>query len=340
MAENDNKEYVQDGTVDKAQLSKFLNRLKGADRSMAQFASDCGDISASTLSRIVNGKISKPLPFETLKMLYDHRDPESHVNFEMLARANGMVPKEDYERIQQRRSMGLRMEAERRKEEDIKTLICNELFDRGHSIRAMRMSMMLRNSSAHNTSSFGTTASSDFIIKMADRGSKFEWRFVICTMHVETERVRYISDGETSDAESMTDEQIKSRAAFMMSRFLNSYSRNFLIDAWNPGYFENIKYSYVFVDETYYNMFRLALKDAPFNNEVTTILIDENTHKVVKEEWLNCPQAAGSTSVFDEHIDERDDIEVDPDMDQNGQYMFFFGNDDNKEGDANGNKPE
>ena len=339
MAENDNKVYVQDGAVDKAQLSKLLNRLKGANRSMAQFASDCGEISASTLSRIVNGKISKPLPLDTLKMLYDHRDPDSQVDFDILARANGMVPKEDYERIQQRRSAGYRMSIERRKEEEIRTLICNELFDRGHSIRVMRR-FVIPLGASRSTSSFGTTAASDFIIKMADRGFGFEWRFVVVTMHVETLQYRYVSDSEKPEAEPMTEEQIKSRAAFSMSRLINNYSRNFLIDAWDPSYLENVKYSYVFVDETYYNMFRLALKEAPLHNEVTTILIDENEQKVVKEEWLNCPQAADATSVFDEHVDEHDDIETDPEIDQNGQYMFFFGSDDNKEDDADGKKPE
>ena len=58
-------EYVQVRTPDKIDIAHLVNIAKGPDRTMAQFADEC-QISASTLSRIVNGKTTKPLAYDTI----------------------------------------------------------------------------------------------------------------------------------------------------------------------------------------------------------------------------------------------------------------------------------
>ena len=78
MAEERDTEYVQVRTPDIMRISEYVIKAKGINRTMAQFAEDCG-IGASTLSRIANGKISKPLSEDTVKAIYEHRAPESKI---------------------------------------------------------------------------------------------------------------------------------------------------------------------------------------------------------------------------------------------------------------------
>ena len=69
MAEERDTEYVQVRTPDIMRISEYVIKAKGINRTMAQFAEDCG-IGASTLSRIANGKISKPLSEDTVKAIF------------------------------------------------------------------------------------------------------------------------------------------------------------------------------------------------------------------------------------------------------------------------------
>ena len=102
MAEERDTEYVQVRTPDIMRISEYVIKAKGINRTMAQFAEDCG-IGASTLSRIANGKISKPLSEDTVKAIYEHRAPESKIDLDMFMLANGMRDKKEHER---RASMG------------------------------------------------------------------------------------------------------------------------------------------------------------------------------------------------------------------------------------------
>ena len=129
------REYVQTRIPDKQRLSELLGQCKGSDRTMAQYAEECGTISPSTLSRILNGKITKPLTLELLKTIYDHRDKNANVSFYSLCTANGMVDKETLER----RSKGVaqrRFDLKRDLENNIRSFICNELFDRGVALKS------------------------------------------------------------------------------------------------------------------------------------------------------------------------------------------------------------
>ena len=96
--ENEKKvEYIQVRTPDIMKIGEYVVKAKGANRTMAQFAEECG-IGASTLSRIANGKIRKPLTEEVIRSIYEHRDEESNITLNAFMRLNGFMEKERYER--------------------------------------------------------------------------------------------------------------------------------------------------------------------------------------------------------------------------------------------------
>ena len=77
--------YQQLRTPDYAALANCVNRAKGPNRTMAQFAEDTG-ISASTLSRIVNMNIKKPMAIDLIIKIFEKRaDQEDEYLLESMA---------------------------------------------------------------------------------------------------------------------------------------------------------------------------------------------------------------------------------------------------------------
>ena len=65
-------EFVSVRIPDKMLIASLINKAKGS-RNMAQLAEVCG-VSASTLSRAVNGKITKPMSVELIKSISEHAE--------------------------------------------------------------------------------------------------------------------------------------------------------------------------------------------------------------------------------------------------------------------------
>lgn len=328
MADSYNeKEYVQVRIPDKERLSRLLNDLKGSERTMAKYAEDCGDISASTLSRILNGKISKPLSIEVLRTLYEHRAEGVDFDFGLLAGANGMDEKMQVERRNQEATYrhGRSGITERReKEYSIQTTISNELFDRGKMIRVIRNPLRFSDRDKNpQAPDFGLLEREDFRVLMQDNNKNKDWVFEINMDDPNTSRFRNMMSRAGNSDKTLTEEQKQQIADRDMIWTINRlYASHFLIDAWEPDYMKDQKYSYVFVSEPYYDAFRRLLRNAQFHNEVTTILVDVDAHKVLKEEWMQCPQADSEKSVFDEPV-KSDAVGED----EGHQFFFFFGDD-------------
>ena len=94
--------YQQLRTPDYAALANCVNRAKGPNRTMAQFAEDTG-VSASTLSRIVNMNIKKPLSVDLIIKIFEKRAAqEDEFLLESMARANGLLSPAFAARVQAR----------------------------------------------------------------------------------------------------------------------------------------------------------------------------------------------------------------------------------------------
>lgn len=85
------EKYIEVGLADKELLAKLVEEAKGKDRSIRKFAQDVG-VNASTISRILNQKITNHVDEKILKSISENSAEGSNVTFDKLMEANGMQP--------------------------------------------------------------------------------------------------------------------------------------------------------------------------------------------------------------------------------------------------------
>lgn len=276
MSEIKIEDYVQARPPIKSMVTEAINAMKGADRSMADFAIATG-LSTSMLSRIVNGNYSKPIATNILQKIVACKSKECPLDLEDLLEANGMMTKE---RASRRSAMDHRRQlfAERqRRRRDMREVITDELFARGIAIKKLG----LPNGSEITPSKvFSGTRVCDLAITLPDEKEYIEWGFSMLSSY------RDEDDTEGDDA-------------FYIKRAIDNYAVIFLQDAWEPENSKYNKFSFGFVDESYYNMFIDALQIAKFNNRISAILIDIDARKVVREYNFLCCNFPKTESYFD-----------------------------------------
>lgn len=74
---------------------------------------------------------------------------------------------------------------------------------------------------------------------------------------------------------------------FFTDRLNGLFAKTFLVDAWEPDYFENQKTTFIFCDPTIYAYVVNQYKGAPINSAISVILVDTDNEKVVEETWLS-----------------------------------------------------
>ena len=117
------------GEVDQDELINLVIRAKGP-RSMRQFADDM-DVNVSSVSRIINGKVSE-ISDSLLAKIASNADPNSGVTLEQLMAAQGIVEQKD------KRSLGARYE------EDCRRIVADELLSRGYSVSYSKKETRIR----------------------------------------------------------------------------------------------------------------------------------------------------------------------------------------------------
>lgn len=287
------REYVQALTPDKMKLALYVNRAKGVERTMAQFAEACG-VSASTLSRIVNGKITKPIAEDLLRKIVEN-SAEEDMPLDIIMRANGMVPKDLHE---QRSMMGYnhweRREAAMNAENIAKNTIADELFARGHMIQFFQRLPVRELPS----SEFALGNLSSFAIHMQGYDPRY-WNFILCTQTF-----------------NQDDERDRREMISFNRRIMDRYASIFLRDAWEPENFSDVKTSFVFIDPVLYTMFEDLILKATVNSEMSIILLDTEKQKVLTEVMIPRHKGSSGSSVFAEEIivqDNEDDFWNDDD---------------------------
>ena len=277
MSINQPKDYVQVRTPDKNAIADLVIRAKGPNRTMAQFAEVC-NLSASTLSRIVNGKITKPLTTEALLKIYEHHADGKHEAFlEHLARVNGMMEKEEYARITAQNSIFTERNADIDREVKMKNLIMNELFDRG--IPVMRPKYTYKMKAGTHASSIFPGRLGDFALTLPKNSKEHIWSFF------------WFPEVTTSEKAAPVPRMLQ-----WITRKLACW---FLLDAWEPDSLRNLKTSFVFADPAIFEGFLEVLHTASLKNEMSAILVDTDRMSVIKEVWLPGSFAKPGESIFD-----------------------------------------
>jgi len=259
--------YKQIRTPDYAQLANLVNQAKGPDRVMSQFAEDT-QIGASTLSRIVNLNIKKPLNIETIIAIFEARANKDDLYLlESLANANGFYSQEYANRIRDRHSISMRMHADINRERMMKNaliagvvaagLTVTEVADRPREYRGEKTSLM-------------PMVRCDFMIKLpaeTNQAKISNWEFFLYPQVYNSQE----------DGRRRMPVRMETR------RLMERISPVFLVDAWQPQELSGTKLSFVFVDEQLFDAFYDATFYAKLNNEMSIILVDPDAHTVVKE---------------------------------------------------------
>lgn len=282
------EEMVQTYAPDKQKLAELVIRAKGKERTMAQFASDTG-ISAPTLSRIANGKISNPLSKELLEKIYAAKCGDADFTFDILLMANGMVDpkvvergKNYVERFTSMREQGIALERH------AKNAIVNAVIDRGITIQSIPPEFDCR----RNEAPFGINLAYDFCLYVPSETHQL-WYFDVIAGSRRT---------PTGTGNSF-----------------NHAARLFLLDAWTPEFLANQKTSFIFENKMMYEQFILRFKGAPIKSAVSTILINTETEEVVEETWISSSPEV--PSVFAKEITDRGSFAVwsDEDFDEDDE---------------------
>lgn len=265
-------EYIQARTPDLLRLGELVTRAKGPGRTMAQFAEECG-IGPSTLSRIANGKITKPISFENLTAIFEHRDQMFQTSFDILASANGMVPKEEYERIQVRSEINERRSQQIDRARAMQNIITTALLERNITISrctderllATGEKMLLR-----TRPSLSLFLTEDPLVKAKISEPLWNLYFYTPVIENDPERRSPVSD-----------------VRWVAMRVMERAMRVFLKDAWYPEKLEDIRTTFVFCDATLYTEFLFQVENSPINSAITAMLVDVNDMKIIKDTWIS-----------------------------------------------------
>lgn len=236
--------YIRIRPPEKEKLAELLIRAKGASRSMRQFALDCG-VNPSTLSRIVNMKISGACTDELIQKVAQNSDPESGITFEILMDANGKVP---------RRMTGKYTSKEfEATEKSITDIIFKELEDRGYR------TSILEGENKHNALNYRYRT--DWVISTdanSDSGEMEIWEFEIWHTMLEKNSVAHTV--------------MKLRQKFLMVLGL------YYVGTMNPK-----KMSFVLTNREVYDRMVETLENIKFKDVFSLILVNLDENKVEEE---------------------------------------------------------
>lgn len=277
------REYEQVRTPDYALLANLVIRAKGPERAMAQFADDT-QIGASTLSRIINMNIKKPLSIENIIKIYEARAREDdRMLLDSLARANGLFPKEYADRVKARSDMAARRNEAINRERLMKNALIAGVVASGLPVTEVVNTPRFRTS---EISPLFPSTLGDFVLNVRSEANSSkikDWAFYVFSRVVDR-----------------SEDDYRRSLAFDMRRIMERASGWFLIDAWSPEKIEGLKLSFVFADDEIFDRFIEAVKDAKLNNEMTAILIDPVAYQVVREVWIpGNYDCMSNISVFD-----------------------------------------
>ena len=273
--------YIVAYMPDKAALAEYINKAKGPNRTMAEFAEECGKVSASTFSRIVNQKIEKPLSEELIRAIVEHAEGSEEIDFKELMRANGMVLEREHlldKQMEEKRNHA--SEILRSQDMLMRNIIADELYARGHMLRIYPELPKSDPTYEIKESEFMLDIVSSFAMRIMGYEPLFR-NFIRYQTGIVDMPLDW--DGE------MTEEMIRDCVRFN----INSCRSIFLRDVWEPESMSDVMNTFVFYERTSYEMFGELLKDIKVHTYMTRLLIDKNARKVVEEKQL--PREDGRT---------------------------------------------
>lgn len=274
--------YIQMQTPDVSELANLIRKAKGINRTMSEFAEVCG-VSASTFSRIANGKITQPLSLEILTEICLNADPDSGVYIGKLTAANGMVTK-DFLSHEQWFST----------ENEMKNIISAALLERGLAIAYQKR---IHISEGVPAIASGCGRGNLLVRIQGYEPSYWKYKMMSCTGIK-----RYAASGSPNK-----ELDYEYEADFMF----HDEAEYFLMDAWEPEKLRKVKMTYVFPDREIYEAFYKKIENARVHNWISIVLVDLKLGCVIEERFIHRVDEKIRSSVFELPLMEDDEEYLD-----------------------------
>lgn len=269
-------DFVLVSEPDAQEVASIVLNAKGEGRTMKEFAEATG-ISAPTLSRIANGKISKPMSVENMLRIIEKSVDESSANFFALVRANGYISKSEQKAIRDRLHMRKARQGFQVTVKGLMSLLIKAAFvDRGCSMDAN----VLDDNPGGLESVFEHMPKYDFNLRTEYKDGEFDWVFYLIPHSSED----YVT--EKFDVDKLG------------CQILRELSPVFMTDAWKPELYADKKITFALIDKDLYEVFYEYLSQARFNNRFSICLLNTDTGRV-EETSFRTTDNKPNESLFD-----------------------------------------
>lgn len=263
---------------DMAQLADLIIRAKGNERTMAEFADKVGT-SASTLSRAINQKATRPISYDVLVKIAENALEGSGVDLDGLLFADGY-------RQKRARSVegGNEIWDKSIRRDAITKLIQEAIFESGAQVALVRRYTAEEPELDQYCFDYGFPTYGEMIIKTDFFEGLNYWVVNPCS---------YVSEKEDG-----TD------AVDRISLILKRVSDLLMIDRWRPEQISNVRFTFAIADEVIYYQLLRAFKSlhAQFNNCFTVMLVDLIQKEIVEETILPHTRGVKFQTWFDVQV--------------------------------------
>lgn len=285
--------YIQTRTPDVSELANLIRKAKGVNRTMSEFAEMCG-VSASTFSRIANGKITQPLSLEILTKICLNADPDAEIYIGNFTVANGMVTKEFLNRKDSRGLNAQKDEQRFSNENAMKNIVSSALLERGLAIAYQK-----RIHISEGVPAIASGCGRGNLLVRIQGYDPLYWKYKTMAYTGIKRCVVDNSPMEGIDYECEADFMFHNEAEY------------FLMDVWEPEKLRKVKMSYVFPDREIYEAFYKRVENARVHNWISIVLVDLKLGDVIEERFLHRVDGKTCSSVFELPLMEDDENYLD-----------------------------
>lgn len=251
-------DFVQVSDPDGDAIAAILLKAKGESRTWKEYAEETG-ISAPTLSRWANGKISRPMSVENMLRIIDKSAEESAANFFELARANGYLSKTEQKAIRDRVEVRKQRKGVMVTVKSLMSLIIKAgLVDRGCTTDAT----ILDDNPGGLESLFESVPKYDFNLRTGYKDEEYDWMFFLMPQTAED----YATGKYSADK--------------MICQIIRELSPIFMTDAWKPEMYKGTKISFGFIDRELHDLFYDYISKANLNNRFSVCMLNTDANKV------------------------------------------------------------
>lgn len=272
-------EYIQTGLPNTERLSSLISMGRGINRTMAQYAEACG-VSASTLSRIANGKITKPLSVDLLRKLVENAEHPGLISLDEMIDANGMQDKETFQAFKIRRDMSQKIMNGRVKQ--ICSAVTEGLLRRNLKVKQIDS----QDVGDENNLYFPKFLNQyDLVYNVEDEGGhSFIWGFFAIPL--------VLNKGDNPK-----------KVVDFIQCIIEKYATALLQAVWMPQSLGLDKISFVFLDLSVYFYFIEAMRKISLGFNMTAVFVNSDNDFAREEVIGSEPNTSGITLFFNKYTD-------------------------------------